>query len=72
MPCVSPDGTPTESGLKMLAALKAGKSSPEDIAAATEMPLFRVRSGIRDLVAGGLAVEHDGAFSLTDQGAAAL
>jgi hypothetical protein len=45
----------------MLGALKDGKSSPEDIAAATEMPLFRVRSGIRDLVAAGYAVEHDGA-----------
>ncbi len=72
MPCVSPDGKPTESGLKMLGALKDGKSSPEDIAAATEMPLFRVRSGIRDLVAAGFAVEHDGAFSLTEQGSAAL
>ena len=72
MPCVSPDGKPTESGLKMLAALKAGKASPEDISAATDMPLFRVRSGIRDLVAAGFASESDGLYALTAQGSASL
>jgi DNA-binding IclR family transcriptional regulator len=72
MPCVSPDGKPTESGVKMLGALKAGKSSPEEIAAASDMPLFRVRSGIRELVAAGYATESDGSYALTDQGVAAL
>ena len=72
MPCVSPDGKPTESGLKMLGALKAGKKSPEDIAAATGMALFRVRSGIRDMVTAGYVADHDGSYTLTDQGAAAL
>ena len=72
MPCVSPDGKPTESGVKMLEALKAGKTSPEDIAAATDMALFRVRSGIRDMVAAGYVAEADGSYTLTAQGAAAL
>lgn len=72
MPCVSPDGTPTESGLKMLQAVQAGKSLPEDIATATDMALFRVRSGIRDLVAAGYVTESDGVYTLTEQGAAAL
>ena len=72
MPCVSPDGKPTESGLQMLAALKAGNVSPEDISTATGMALYRVRSGIRDMVAAGYAAEKDGSYTLTDQGSAAL
>ena len=72
MPCVSPDGKPTESGMAMLGALSAGKSSPEDIAAETGRPLFRVRSGLRELLAAGLVSESGEAFSLTDQGKAVL
>jgi len=72
MPCVSPDGKPTESGVKMLGALQAGSKSPEDISSATGMALFRVRSGIRDMVAAGFVAESDGAYALTEQGKAAL
>ena len=72
MPCVSDDGKPTESGVKMLQALKAGNATPEQIAAATEMSLYRIRSGIRELVAAGYAAESDGSYSLTAQGAAVL
>ena len=72
MPCVSDDGRPTESGVKMLGALKAGNALPEDIAAATGMALFRVRSGIRDLIAAGYAAESGGSYSLTEKGMAAL
>ena len=68
MPCVSPDGKPTESGMGMLAALNAGKSSPEDIAAETGRPLFRVRSGLRELLSAGLVSGGDDSFSLTEQG----
>ena len=68
MACVSPDGKPTESGMAMLAALNAGKSSPEQIAAQTGRPLFRVRSGLRELVAAGLVSGPDESFSLTEQG----
>jgi predicted transcriptional regulator len=56
----------------MLQALKAGKSSPEDIAAETGMALYRVRSGIRDMVSAGYVAETDGSYALTDQGIGAL
>lgn len=72
MPCVSPDGKPTESGMAMLAALNAGKSSPEDIAAETGRPLFRVRSGLRELLAAGLVSGTDESFALTQQGKTVL
>jgi len=72
MPCVSPDGKPTESGVKMLGALKSGKLSPEGIADATGMPLFRVRSGIRELTAAGYCTDNAGQYALTEQGQALL
>lgn len=72
MPCVDPDGKPTESGLKMIRALKSGHSTLEAIAAASDLPLFRVRSGIRDLVAAGYVSEDDGSYVLTDVGAATV
>ncbi len=68
MPCVTPDGQPTESGLKMLGAVKTGKTKPEDIAAATDMPLFRVRSGIRDMVAAGFVLDNGELYVLTEKG----
>lgn len=72
MPCVGPDGKPTESGIAMLSALKAGKTSTEDIATASGRPLYRVRSGLRDLVAAGLVSESGEAYALTQEGAAIL
>jgi len=55
MACISPDGKPTESGAKMLRALQAGSGSPEEIAKEAGLPLFRVRSGLRELTEAGLA-----------------
>ena len=72
MPCVSPDGKPSESGVKMLGSVSAGKTSVEDIAAASGMPLFRVPSGLRELAEAGYVAEQDGRYSLTDLGRAAL
>ena len=72
MPCVSPDGKPTESGLGMLRALKEDRTSAEAIAAAADMPLYRVRSGLRDLTEAGYVSESDGSYSLTEQGTGAL
>jgi predicted transcriptional regulator len=69
MACISPDGKPTESGSKMLRALKAGSGSPEEIANKAGLPLFRVRSGLRELTQAGLAIEKDGKHELTEKGA---
>jgi predicted transcriptional regulator len=69
MACVSPDGKPTESGTKMLRALRSGQGSHEEIASATGLPLFRVRSGLRELSQAGLVVEKAGKHELTEKGA---
>lgn len=59
MACVQPDGTLSASGKALLAAIDE-PATPEDVARATGMPLFRVRSGLRELVAADL-VRQDGA-----------
>lgn len=68
MACVSPDGRPTENGLSMLKAVASEALSPEDVAEATGLPLFRVRSGLRDLEAAGLVSSGEGRYTLTDKG----
>ena len=69
MACISPDGKPTESGSKMLRALQAGLKSPEEIAKEAGLPLFRVRSGLRELAEAGLAKQRDDRYELSEMGA---
>jgi predicted transcriptional regulator len=68
MACISADGKPTESGTKMLKTLKAGFGSPEEIAQEAGLPLFRVRSGLRELTQAGLVTETGGTYKITDKG----
>jgi len=66
MPCVSPDGKPTGTGVKTLRAVNGGADTPEKVAEATGQPMFKVRSGLRDLFnAGFLDLEGD-KYSLTE------
>ena len=69
MACISPDGKPTESGAKMLRALKSGLKSPEEIARDAGLPLFRVRSGLRELTQAGLATQKGDKYEISDKGA---
>jgi len=69
MACISPDGKPTESGAKMLRALKAGSGAPEEVAKEAGLPLFRVRSGLRELTEAGLAKQRDDRYELSEKGA---
>ena len=69
MACISPDGKPTGSGAKMLRALKSGLSSAEEIAKDTGLPLFRVRSGLRELTQAELVNQNNDKYKVTDKGA---
>ena len=68
MACISPDGKPTESGSKMLRALSSGVGAPEGIAQNTGLPLFRVRSGLREFTQAGLANLKDDKYELSAKG----
>ncbi len=72
MACVSPDGRPTESGLKMLNALKVGPGSAEEVAQNAGLPLFKVRSGLRELDQAGLASQKGDKYELSAKGAELL
>ena len=68
MACISPDGKPTESGSKMLRSLKAGAKLPQNVAEDTGLPLFRVRSGLRELAQAGFAVQKSDDYGISLQG----
>lgn len=68
MACVNPDGTLTDSGRAMLSALRT-TGTPEQVAAATGLPLFRVRSGLREMMHAALVEEQQGSYRLTERGA---
>ena len=71
MACVNPDGTVTPSAIEILTALRSADTA-ELIAPLTGLPLFRVRSALRELVATGLVAVVDGRHSLTEAGLARL
>jgi len=68
MPCVSPDGKPTSSGMELLKSLKDSALSSEEIANKTGQPLFRVRSGLRELKNAGFIEDRNEKYILSDNG----
>lgn len=68
MACISPDGKPTESGAKMLRALRAKNGSAEEVAQKAGLPLFRVRSGLRELEQAGLVGQKGEQYELSAKG----
>jgi DNA-binding IclR family transcriptional regulator len=68
MACVSPDGKPTESGTKILRSLKSGAKLPENVAEDTGLPLFRVRSGLRELAEAGYANSKGDKYEISPKG----
>jgi len=71
MACISSQGELSESARKMLAAMDA-PATPEDVASRTELPLFRVRAGLREMAEAGLVELNEGAYSPTQLGRALL
>lgn len=68
LPCVSADGKPTKSGIATLSALKSGASTPKAVAESTGQPLFKVRSGFRELVKAGFVKQVGYKYQLTPEG----
>jgi predicted transcriptional regulator len=53
----------------MLRGLQAGLRSPEEIATDTGLPLFRVRSGLRELAQAELVDQKEDKYTLSQKGA---
>lgn len=67
MACINPDGTLTASAKAILSAL----SSPvalEKVAKSTGLPLFRIRSSIREMLEAGLVEKEEGKYAATKLG----
>jgi hypothetical protein len=72
MPCTTPDGKPTSTGMATLKSLADGALIPEEVAARTGQPLFKVRSGLRELKNAGLIVEKEEKYQLSKTGEATI
>jgi DNA-binding IclR family transcriptional regulator len=72
MPCISPDGKPSATGLTLLRSLKGGSLSPSEVSEKTGLTLPRVRSGLRELRAAGFVEESEGRYGLSQAGAEAV
>ncbi len=71
MPCLNDDGTLSPPGRAILKAM-AGPVTLEDVAGLTDLPLYRIRSSIRELTGARLIEEVDGRFAITMAGRLAL
>lgn len=71
MACIGNQGELTESARKMLTALSPS-ATPEEVAARTSLPLFRVRAGLREMAEAGLVDLQDGVYASTERGLSLL
>ncbi len=67
MACVNPDGTLAPVAGAVLLALRA-HTSPDEVSRQVRIPLYRVRSSLRELLQAGLVEERDGRYALTAAG----
>jgi predicted transcriptional regulator len=67
MACINPDGTLTPTAQAVISTLKTSRSAV-DIGQVTNLPVYRIRSTIRELIEAGLVLEMDGNYQLTESG----
>ena len=68
LPCVSADGKPTKSGIVTLSSLKSGALTPNAVSETTGQALFKVKSGLRELVNAGFVKQVEDKYQLTPEG----
>ncbi|WP_062200395.1 hypothetical protein [Massilibacterium senegalense] len=61
MACVN-DHSLSENAKKLVAALEEKQQTPEEISATLGLPLFKVRSGLREMVEAGFVTEENGVY----------
>ncbi len=71
MACINSDGTLVASARAILNAARK-PSTPDQLARATGLSLYRVRGGLRELTYAGLIGEENGIYLLTAEGDARL
>jgi predicted transcriptional regulator len=71
MACITADGSLTEQARAVLKALTPGRRV-EEVAAQAGLPLYRVRSSVRELVQAGLVEETNAIYRTTAEGLARI
>lgn len=67
MACVDDKGRLTKSAIKLLTAIQTEPLTPEEISNQISIPLFKVRSSIRDMKNMGFVIKKNGAYLLNPQ-----
>jgi predicted transcriptional regulator len=67
MACINPDGTLTSSAKAILSALSSSITL-EEVAKSVGLPLFRIRSSIREMLEAGLVEEKEKGYGTTKLG----
>jgi len=67
MACINADGTLTPTSQAIISLLKTPSTAVE-IGRLAVLPIYRVRSTIRELIEAKLVIEIDGKFQLTESG----
>jgi predicted transcriptional regulator len=67
MACVNADGTITATAKALLKSLEAPLRA-EEIAAQLGLPLFRVRSSLREMLEAGLVVQQVDRYLISEEG----
>ncbi len=67
MPCIRADGSLTVAAKKVMTAMEK-PATLDEVAAASGLPLYQIRSSVRELVEAGLVEIRDGAYVMTDAG----
>jgi predicted transcriptional regulator len=68
MACVNPEGQLSENARQALRLLSAGPRTPEELAAISGSPLYRVRANLRELAKAGLAAPDGDRYQITATG----
>ncbi len=69
MACINSSGELSPTAKKILAVLEQ-PARPEEVARTTGLPLFRIRSGLREMKQAGLVEERSGAYAISATGRA--
>ena len=69
MACINPDGTVSPSARTILRAAETPQT-PAELAAITGLPLYRIRSSLRELIQAELLREQDERYETTEAGRA--
>lgn len=68
MACVDDKGQLSISAIQLLNSITEQSLSPSEISKALELPLFRVRSSLREMKGFKLIEEHKGRYIITQKG----